>query len=151
MALIDAWKYIFLWVGAKAKEKDKKVALETAMVSHTIFEHLLAQDYSKYVQTLGQDRGDIQVLTVAEGAEPIPFTCCFHGWRYSPPAGIVQSTLNKASSSTSAPTPASPSRAEDALKEYSKTYTYAQLLDRNTLPPTVDKGKLEVIFLCVSI
>lgn len=31
----------------------------------------------------------------------------------------------------------------DSLKQYSQTYSYEQLKDKDTLPKTVDKGELE--------
>eukprot|EP00727_Mastigamoeba_balamuthi_P014040 m51a1_g9259 hypothetical protein (1730) ;mRNA; r:56794-63009 len=124
MVLVDAWSSVLLWLGSKAKDKDKKVALETA------------SDYAKLAEQR-EGRAQVQVLQVFEGKEPLIMTAYFHGWR---PLAHGSSAAPSASASAA---PAASASVSDALKEYEKTYTYAELKDKAKLPPTVDKTNLE--------
>eukprot|EP01105_Mastigella_eilhardi_P018908 TRINITY_DN4414_c0_g1_i1.p1 TRINITY_DN4414_c0_g1~~TRINITY_DN4414_c0_g1_i1.p1 ORF type:complete len:2036 (-),score=696.95 TRINITY_DN4414_c0_g1_i1:86-6193(-) len=134
MVLLDAWDAVYVWFGPRAtRENHKKVALETAV------------DYAKYVQAQQPTRGSsVAVLQVADGDEPPKFTACFQAWRrhgLTPIAGGRFASAGTPAANRS-PSPAGRS-AQEQLKEYSRTYTYQELLKKDSLPPTVDKSKLE--------
>ncbi len=78
--LLDTYFEVFLWVGSKSREADKKIALETAV------------DYSKKAVTIDGRFLEIyckanlsrpsstKVTVVNEGNETVDFLAVFHGW-----------------------------------------------------------------------
>jgi len=126
MVLFDAYHSVYLWMGAEAKEKDKKVALEAAV------------DYAKVAPTIDSGRGKMNVLQIGSGTEPLAFKCQFHCWLKPKPSKKGRANALGASA------PASMASVEDALNEYSKKYTYEELKNKESLPPSVDRSKLEM-------
>ena len=136
MVLFDAYHSVYLWVGDSAPEKDKRVALETAVA------------YAAAAPELDPARGKMAVLQIGAGAEPLAFRCHFHCWLPPRPkrTGKARSRILGAALSRSEPPRPAPvaHSVEEALGEYSRTYTYEQLKDRAALPPTVDRSRLEM-------
>ena len=128
MVLLDAYHSAYLWVGDRASKADRRVALETAVA------------YAAAAPALDPARGKMAVLEIGAGAEPLAFRCHFHCW-LPPRARKTRLALSASAPARTAPVAQS---AEEALGEYSRTYTYAQLRDRAALPPTVDRSRLEM-------
>lgn len=64
--LLDTFYQIYLWIGNKSRENEKKIAMETAL------------EYIKIIKDKRQL--NIQVVNILEGNEPIDFVRYFHGW-----------------------------------------------------------------------
>jgi len=111
--LLDDHYRMFLWFGAKAKELDKKVVLETTI------------EYHKYVSE--KRKLTIEMTVLREGDEVPEFAACFHGWRRPLPK-----TINTERKSIL-----------EEYEEYTRVYTYEELKRKELLPKTVDKSQLE--------
>jgi len=125
--ILDTFNEVFVWVGSKSNEIERKGALQTAL---------------DYVQKATDGRSkDTSIYRVNAGYEPPNFTSNFIGWdpnlagsnedayfRKLRESGIEVSGLQ---------------RAGDALGEYSKKYSLAELQNRSALPSTVDQGHLD--------
>ena len=119
MFLLDAWDTVFLWIGPKAKETEKKPALECAA------------DYAETVAKRQPERGSVQALIVEQGKEPLEFTHYFMGWKFPQ------------NSAGSAAKVGDLKLVKEALEAYDKKYTIEELRNKAALPPTVDKSRLE--------
>eukprot|EP01117_Protostelium_nocturnum_P005704 TRINITY_DN205_c0_g1_i1.p1 TRINITY_DN205_c0_g1~~TRINITY_DN205_c0_g1_i1.p1 ORF type:complete len:1692 (+),score=893.77 TRINITY_DN205_c0_g1_i1:53-5128(+) len=112
--LLDTYFNVFLWIGSKAREADKKTALETAL------------NYLQFAIKADGRPSSVTVSNVKEGSEPAAFTASFFGWdKGASGSGPVES-------------------ASDALSQYSKLYSFDELKDKDKLPATVDKSQLEM-------
>eukprot|EP00002_Diphylleia_rotans_P006181 TRINITY_DN154_c0_g1_i1.p1 TRINITY_DN154_c0_g1~~TRINITY_DN154_c0_g1_i1.p1 ORF type:complete len:804 (-),score=188.33 TRINITY_DN154_c0_g1_i1:762-3173(-) len=123
--ILDCFNEVFVWVGSKANETEKKMALETAV------------EYVKH-STDGRS-SDSPIYLVNAGAEPPNFTGQFHAWD----PVLAQSNedpLQRKIRESGAH--AGPVSVKEALAEYSKKYTYEQLKSRN-FPSSVVATKLE--------
>jgi hypothetical protein len=128
MVLFDAYHTVYLWMGDKVPEKNKKVALEAAV------------DYAATAPTMDPDRGEMELLQIGNGTEPLAFKCHFHCWVK------VQKSAKKRlkAQPLSASSPASVQSIQAALDEYAKKYSYEELKDKSSLPASVDRTKLEM-------
>ncbi len=74
-----------------------------------------------------------RVFAVFQGSEPLDFTCHFHGWDWhkfpskAPPSFVKPHSL---------------ARVQDILSEFSRTYTYEEILNKQ-YPKGIDTSKLE--------
>ena len=68
VVLLDTYNEIFLWIGSKSKEGDKKIAMETAI---------------HYLKKVSGDRPlhHLMVSNIKEGSETLTFVSIFHGWQ----------------------------------------------------------------------
>ncbi len=117
VAMLDAYNAVYLWIGGKSRETDKKIAMETAV---------------EYVQKATDGRPKTTVLNVKEGSEPIGFISTFHGWE-----GAVTQVQGITESVHEALKEYSPD----------KLYSYEELKkmkEKDTLPKSIDKTELEV-------
>ena len=134
--LLDTFNEVFVWVGAKSNETERKMALETAI---------------EFVKSASDGRDpDTPIYRVSAGNEPPNFTAQFLGWDPALASSLEDPYERKmrelgaqsgaqAGGAAAAPAPVS---AQDALAEYSKKYSYEDLKNR-TIPSTVDQTKLE--------
>jgi len=66
LVLLDAFFEVFLWIGSKSKEQDKKVAMETAL---------------EYLHKIREERPpNMKVTNLKESGETLTFVSNFHGW-----------------------------------------------------------------------
>ncbi|KAF2076792.1 hypothetical protein CYY_001918 [Polysphondylium violaceum] len=120
--ILDNKKNVFVWVGSKSQEKEKKRGTEIAI------------DYLKY---LNDSRTESDVLFINEKDEPLSFTCFFHAWdslRFHSPNGadlLEDITSPKVEAATS------------VLKKYYQVLPFEQLIQKNT-PPEIDRAVLEM-------
>jgi len=116
VALLDSQNSVFLWTGSKARETDKKIAMETAL---------------DYVQKATDGRTkNTPILNIKEGAEPVNFVSHFHGWEGS---SVV---INQPTEHV----------AEALKEYTEKLYSYDELKklkEKDKLPKSVDKSELE--------
>lgn len=119
MFLLDAWDTVFLWIGPKAKENEKKPALECAW------------DYAEVVAKRQPERGTVQALIVEQGKEPLEFSHYFVGWKFPQNSAATAAKMGDLK------------LVKEALEAYDKKYTIEELRNKAALPPTVDKSRLE--------
>ncbi|PRP83334.1 hypothetical protein PROFUN_09315 [Planoprotostelium fungivorum] len=101
LALVDHYDQVFLWGGAKAREADRKIALETAV------------EYLKFaIKKDGRPSSEVQM--VKEGSEPVGFTSAFFGWDKSLSLGASE-TASEALSQFSKTYPIEQLRDKDKL------------------------------------
>eukprot|EP00727_Mastigamoeba_balamuthi_P001929 m51a1_g11733 hypothetical protein (1066) ;mRNA; r:124365-128840 len=116
MILFDLFSTVFIWTGAKTKDKYRKIAVETGT------------DYARFVMEAEHGR-KVEVFQISDGSEPLLFTSYFHGWRLpgGPSTVLSQSATN----------------AVELMHQYSQKYTLEELKDRKSLPEHVDRANLE--------
>jgi len=120
--ILDNKKNVFVWVGSKSKEKEKKRGAEIAI---------------EYLNYLNDSRTESDVLFINEKEEPLSFTCFFHAWdslRFQSPNGAEEPediTSPKVEAATT------------VLKKYYQVLPFEQLIQKNT-PPEIDRTVLEM-------
>jgi len=125
--LLDTYNEVFVWVGAGSNETERKQALLTAV---------------QYVEQAEDGRSkDTPIYRINAGFEPPNFTAHFLGWDPKL-ASSTEDPYERKLRELNGNAAAAPTDARAALADYSKKYSYADLVARN-FPPTVDKACLE--------
>lgn len=114
---LDAFDEVYVWVGDKCDPKEFRKAMETALEYHKKAPDNRVTDKNK-------------VFCIYQGKEPIQFVTHFHGWNFGP-------NLDHVTISDSLPL------VIDLLKEYTRSYTYEELISRK-FPKGFDTTQLEV-------
>eukprot|EP00004_Rigifila_ramosa_P003356 TRINITY_DN135_c2_g1_i2.p1 TRINITY_DN135_c2_g1~~TRINITY_DN135_c2_g1_i2.p1 ORF type:complete len:540 (+),score=132.74 TRINITY_DN135_c2_g1_i2:1144-2763(+) len=126
--LLDTFNEVFIWVGAGSNQLERRMALQTAF---------------DYIKSAGDGRTatTTPMFQINAGFEPPNFTCHFLGWD----SVLAKSKEDKyvAKLREAGKVFGGITLAKEALDEYSRRYTYQQLLDKASLPPTVDQFCLE--------
>eukprot|EP00033_Pygsuia_biforma_P000337 GCRY01000410.1.p1 GENE.GCRY01000410.1~~GCRY01000410.1.p1 ORF type:complete len:799 (+),score=281.68 GCRY01000410.1:122-2518(+) len=121
--ILDTFNEVTVWVGAGSNETEKKMAMETAI------------NYVKEAKD-GRDP-DCPILVVQQGNEPTMFTAYFPEWDVEKARSGEDPYARKLRELGQA----GPVKAEAALNDYSRKYTYKELLER---PAQCDKTQLEL-------
>ncbi|ESO84882.1 hypothetical protein LOTGIDRAFT_221805 [Lottia gigantea] len=124
--LLDASDAIFVWVGRGANHQEKKASLTAAL---------------EYIRTdpAGRTSDNTQIVQIKQGFEPPNFTGHFHAWdpeKWS--HGKTYEELKKELGEENVAT----TTVEEELANFSKAYSYDELLKR-TPPPGVDPTEKE--------
>jgi len=132
--LLDTFFEIFVWVGNEANVEEKKKALETAI---------------EYVKgdTSGRTVEDTVMIRIKQGFEPPNFTANFMAWDPEKWSNGQSYEEMKAALQGSGNDPGEIAAVSitDALSDFStdKKYAYADLMNNDSLPETVDKTMKE--------
>eukprot|EP01117_Protostelium_nocturnum_P010235 TRINITY_DN3673_c0_g1_i1.p1 TRINITY_DN3673_c0_g1~~TRINITY_DN3673_c0_g1_i1.p1 ORF type:complete len:1790 (-),score=878.49 TRINITY_DN3673_c0_g1_i1:11-5380(-) len=115
--LLDAKSSVYIWIGRISDEREKKMAMETAI---------------EYVEKApdGRSMTTKNIYAITQGSETVEFTCHFPGWDWS-------KFPNASPSSNPVVTP-----VLEILEEFNRTYTYEELSSKQ-FPKGIDTSKLE--------
>jgi len=113
--ILDAVDTVFVWIGKLSNDREKKMAMETAV---------------EYVEAApdGRKMTTSDIYVVLQNQEPLEFTCHFHGWDWTKYNNKVPQV--------------EPTKVETLLKEYNRTYTL-QEIQAKAYPKGIDTSKLE--------
>jgi len=122
--IVDTYFELYVWIGEKASEQHKRMAME------------IANEY-KNLEEIKSRSTDLDIHVIQEGREPISFKCCFHAWKDG----------NKVSGQTSSV------KVEEALRVFYKKYSYSVLVknppkecDKTQLEVHLEEAEFEQVF-----